>query len=180
MRPRGEPLVFYDSEFTTLDPRKGELLSVGMIKENGEELYVEIARNEEEMSAWVKKNIVPKLEGSFLSPQEACKKIRAFFGEDQPFLLSFVAHYDMIYLHKLFGITDEQGKDMPYQWLPLDFASMLYSAGHDPRAYSYEGEEFERLFGVDPKKYHKHHALEDARLLREVYQKGVWRTTGSI
>lgn len=35
-------LIFFDTEFTSLDPYKGEILSIGMVKENGEELYIEL------------------------------------------------------------------------------------------------------------------------------------------
>jgi DNA polymerase III epsilon subunit-like protein len=40
-------IVFIDTEFTDLDPYKGELLSVGIVKLSGEELYIEFEQNSE-------------------------------------------------------------------------------------------------------------------------------------
>jgi hypothetical protein len=35
-------IVFIDTEFSDLDPYKGEVLSIGAIKLTGEEFYIEI------------------------------------------------------------------------------------------------------------------------------------------
>ena len=54
--------VFFDTEFTGLssDPR---LLSIGMVADRGEELYIELTNgwSEDNCSYWVMKNIMPLL-----------------------------------------------------------------------------------------------------------------------
>jgi len=50
-------IVFLDTEFTDLDPYKGEILSIGMVKLSGEELYIEL-EYKGESSDWVKKHIL--------------------------------------------------------------------------------------------------------------------------
>jgi hypothetical protein len=40
--PYTDNLIFYDSEFSSLDPYEGEILSIGMVKPNGQELYLEL------------------------------------------------------------------------------------------------------------------------------------------
>ena len=42
MKPYSGNIVFLDTEFSTLDPYNGEILSIGLVKMNGEELYVEL------------------------------------------------------------------------------------------------------------------------------------------
>lgn len=166
--PDSVNVVFYDSEFTTLDPYKGELLSVGMVRPNGEELYVEIEPSGE-MSAWVKKHVKPLLQGEYVSREEAKKRISEFLGSEQPRLVCFVSQYDILYLHKLFGVNDDDQKNLPYYWMPIDMASILFSLGIDPAYYSNDNAEFFRAVGIDLGKYKQHNALDDAKLIRDVY-----------
>ena len=53
-------IVFFDTEFSTLDPYKGEILSIGLVRVNGEELYLEL-EHEGEVSDWTKQNILTNL-----------------------------------------------------------------------------------------------------------------------
>ena len=41
--PFSNNVIFYDAEFSNVDPYTGELLSIGMVKVSGEELYLELA-----------------------------------------------------------------------------------------------------------------------------------------
>ncbi len=67
----------------------------------------------------------------------------------------------------MFGI----GK-VPFNWIPIDFASILFAMGINPESY-YRGDEdnFYRELGIAHTKYREHHALDDAKLLRQVYLK---------
>jgi len=50
---------------------------------------------------------------------------------------------------------------------PVDLSSIMFGAGKDPAelvAYAAE-------LGIDTKQYTPHHALDDARLVRDVYLK---------
>ena len=53
-------LIFIDTEFSDLNPEKGQILSIGIVKLNGEELYMEL-KHEGASSEWVQKHILPQL-----------------------------------------------------------------------------------------------------------------------
>lgn len=173
IKPFSDNILFYDSEFTSLDPYKGEIVSVGLVKPNGEEFYVEIEHDPNTADIWVQENILPTLMGDFLSRKEAIKKIEEFIGDSQPFLMSYVNQYDTIYWYKLFGKKlgkndgGEREKEL-VRWLPIDFASLLFFCGFNPDKFSKEQENF---LNMDIKKRKQHNALEDARLLRDIYYK---------
>ncbi len=93
------------------------------------------------------------LTGNKVSREEARKRIKKFVGDGKPYALSYVNQYDTIYLYKLF-----QGDENPFFWLPIDFASLLFGANIDPKTPHADGTVV-------------HHALDDAKLLRENYLK---------
>src|SRR3989344_8005244 len=163
LRIFSENIVFFDTEFSDLDAESGQLLSVGMVKMNGEELYLEI-EHEGELSLWVKENVVPFLNSKKVSEQEARDRIRGFLGDTSPYLLSYVNQFDAIFWYKLFG-----ARTHPAAKIPIDFSSMLFTLGFNPGSLS--NDDFLDDLGVDLTKYRKHNALDDARLLKEVYVK---------
>lgn len=161
-------LVFIDTEFTDLDPYKGEIVSIGMVNFSGEELYLEV-EPPQECSEWVKKHIIPMLDGPKFKREDTVVQIKEFLGESMPFAVGFVDNYDVIYLTKLFGA----GK-LPFRWMTIDFASILFAAGINPVRFQQDSsgaKAFYRKLGIDIKKYRQHHALDDAKLLREVWLK---------
>jgi len=112
-------IIFFDTEFSSLDPYEGEMLSLAMVKENGEELYLEL-EYDGECSEWVRENILPTLKQKKLNRKEAKKIIREFIGEGEPLMVTFVSQYDTIYFYKLFN-----GPETPFHWLPIDFACQV-------------------------------------------------------
>lgn len=172
LKPYSDNIIFFDTEFTNLDPQKGEILSIGMVKMSGEELYLEI-ENDGETSDWVKENILPMLNSQKVSKEEAVKKITEFAGDNNPHLVSYVIEFDAPFFYKLMGVGSEKGnKDLPFHWIILDFASFLFATGMSPVAFSSkEKESLVKELGIDISNYKEHHALEDAKLLREVYLK---------
>jgi len=166
MKPFSKNIIFVDTEFSSLNPYKGEILSIGMVKLNGEELYLELKHNGK-VDKWVAKNITPHLKDVKLTRKRAITKIKNFVTEKEPFMVSYIGQFDVIYLYKLFGIGNE-----PFYWIPIDFASILFALGLSPGSYSWEDKDnFYKKIGVDHSKYRKHHALDDAKLLRDVYLK---------
>jgi len=156
-KPYSKNIIFYDSEFSSLNPYKGEILSVGMVKVNGEELYIELEYNGE-VDPWVKINIVPTLKGPKVTKSSAIRKIRQFVGKKEPYLVSYVNQYDIIYLYKLFEKLEK-----PFFWLPIDFASILFGMGVNPESYYPDDKEnFFNKIGVDASKFKIHNALDDA------------------
>ncbi len=163
MKPYSDNIVFFDAEFSSLDPYKGELLSVGLVKLSGEELYVEI-EHKGDIDPWVEKNVVPYFEGSPVSRQEAVARVTAFLEGKKPYMVANVNQFDAVYWYKLAGL-----KENPFFWLPIDFASMVFALGLDPQWKLNGG--FLAEHSIDRKRYRTHHALDDARLLRDVYLK---------
>lgn len=161
-------LIFIDTEFSDLDPYKGEILSIGIVKLNGEELYIEL-ESDGHYSDWVKRNILKMLDGPKFSREQAEQQVREFLGDTQPFAVAFVDNYDVIYLTKLFGA----GK-LPFKWMTVDFASVLFAMGVNPVKFQQDSDgakTFYKKLGIDTKKYKHHHALDDAKILREAWMK---------
>jgi DNA polymerase III epsilon subunit-like protein len=170
MKLFSDNIIFWDSEFTDLDPYKGEILSLGFIKPTGEELYLELEHTGE-VSGWVKEKLLPELTQPKISRQGALEKIIAFLGPNRPFLVAYVNQFDAIYLYKLLGTTSST-KEYPFHWIHVDFASILFAQGIDPERYNQKRPD--SLFAeyqIDISKYNKHNALDDARMLRDLYIK---------
>lgn len=161
-------IVFMDTEFSDLDPYKGEILSIGMVKLDGQELYLELEHSGE-TSEWVNKHIIPVLTEEKVGKEEANNRIRGFLGDSLPFAVAFVDNYDVIYLTKIFGA----GK-LPFRWMTVDFASILFAIGVNPVKFQLDSagaRSFYKRLGIDMKNYRQHHALDDAKLLRDVWLK---------
>jgi len=162
-----ENIIFFDAEFTSLHPRDGEILSVAFVKPGGEELYLEIERDRALSDAWVTENILPMLDGSPMPPEAACDRIREFIGADEPYLVSYVSHFDTVFVHKLFGESVR-----PFSRYPIDFASMLFTTGFNPSNLLENDRLLSESLGVEPSTHRRmHHALNDARLLSDAYGK---------
>ena len=163
-KPFTDNIIFYDAEFSSLDPYQGELLSVGMVKMDGEEFYCEF-EYDGEYSEWVKENLLHTLTGEKLCRSEAIKQIHQFVGKNKPYMMAYVNQFDTVYTTKLFGIEYS-----PFHWLPLDFASVLFGLGYDPEVYMQDDyTKLTKKLGLTVKEGHTHNALADARFLREVY-----------
>jgi hypothetical protein len=133
---------------------------------NGDELYLEI-EYDGEVDKWPKENILPTLTGKKVSRDDAIAQIKKFVGDTTPYMVAYVNQFDTIYLYKLFGTGNE-----PFFWIPIDFASILFVLGKDPESYYCDDKNnFFKEIGIDAEKYSKHHALDDAKLLRETYLK---------
>ncbi len=163
MIPFSDNVIFYDTEFSDLNMRTGELLSIGMVKYTGEELYLELAY-EREVHPWVKKHVLPTLTGKQTAKADAIVQLREFVGDGKPYLVSYVNQFDALYWYDLFGSP----KDHPAFWIPIDFASILFTEGLDPNSMGKSA--FFKSLGVDKEKYTLHNALDDARLLSDTYK----------
>ena len=163
-----ENLIFIDTEFTDLDPYKGEILSIGIVKLSGEELYIELDCDSD-ASEWTVKHIITTLTQEKVTPLKAKQIIEHFLDKKEPYAVAFVDNCDVIYLTKLFGA----GK-LPFKWMTIDLASVLFALGVNPVKYQLDStgaKTFYKTLGIDTKKYRHHHALDDARLLRDVWLK---------
>ncbi|KKW42526.1 MAG: hypothetical protein UY92_C0006G0087 [Candidatus Magasanikbacteria bacterium GW2011_GWA2_56_11] len=162
--PYSKNIIFYDTEFTDLNPRVGELLSVGLVKNTGEELYLELEHTGP-AHPWVQQKVLPHLTGEKTTRTEARRLIREFIGDEKPYLVSYVNQFDAIYWYELFGSAQEH----PAYWIPIDFASILFGCGYSPNSLGKHS--FFQELELDKTSYREHNALDDARLLREVYRR---------
>jgi DNA polymerase III epsilon subunit-like protein len=161
-------IIFMDGEFQGLSAHGTTLLSIALIKQTGEELYVEI-ETDVEVNDWVKENVLPYLTKTKVSREEAIKQIVEFVGKNKPILCAYVNQFDWMGINDLLGVPSiNAGTENPFYWKPMDFASILFAKG-----YSFEQEimSLARSIGINTDKYHKHHALDDTRLLKEIYEK---------
>lgn len=157
MRPFSDNIIFVDTEFSGLEFYLGELLSIGLVKLNGQELYLELEYGGP-LNNWVTENVLPLMAGPKVSREEAGRRIKAFVGEGKPYMVTDTGGYDPLYVYKLFGVENQ-----PFHWQPIDFASMMFAFGVNP------DQELADYFGVDKSRYRSHNALDDAKLLRDVY-----------
>lgn len=111
---------FYDCEFIE-DGRTIELVSIGVVCEDGREFYaVSTEFDPERAGKWVRRNVLPKLP----SPSSPLWKSRARIRDDlmkflvprpgiEPELWAWVAAYDHVVLCQLWGAMTELPSSMP-------------------------------------------------------------------
>lgn len=161
-------IIFYDTEFSSLDPYKGEILSIGIVKHDGQELYLEL-EYDGDCDPWVRKHILPTLTAPKVSRAAAATRVQEFVGRHaadmRPRAVAYVNQFDTLYMHKLMGGTEHN----PFFWIPVDFAAILFACGYDPERYYEQDPELFAELGVDPSGLTQHNALDDARLLRAAY-----------
>lgn len=167
LTPYSQNIIFFDTEFSSLDFLRGEILSMAFVKMNGEEIYLEL-EFEGEADEWPRENILPKLNGDKVSRERAGERVRNFIGDDKPYVVAYVNQFDMMYFYKLFGLENFNEK---FEWIPIDFASILFGQGIDPEVLVEREQSFFDKMQIDLSEYDQHNALDDAKLLREVYLK---------
>lgn len=138
---------------------------MGFVKLDGKGLYLELEFNGE-VDKWPKENILPSLNKDKITPEEAVRKIEEFIGNEKPYLMAYVNQFDMAYFYKLFGLDNFNER---FNWIPVDFASIIFAMDINPEILVDREKDFFDKIGVDLIEYHQHNALDDARLLREVY-----------
>ena len=145
---------FIDTEF--YERGRGypiELISIGIVREDGEEFYAEnLACDLADLSDWLKENVVPQLTEPKMLPTQIAEGIRKFIGDDSPpEFWGYYADYDWVVFCQLFGSMIK----LPAKW-PMycrDLKQWCDMLGN-PRL---------------PKSTF-HHALSDARWNRQIYQ----------
>lgn len=160
---------FYDTEFIE-DGKTIDLISIGIVAEDGREYYaISKEFKPRKASQWVKDNVLkflpprrpsfydsPRIKGESLAwkkREQIAQDIIEFVGEDEPEFWAYYADYDHVALCQLFGTM----MDLPKGW-PMytrDLKQLLDDHGN-PKM-------------TKPKD--EHHALADARWVKEVYAK---------
>lgn len=113
--------IFFDTEFIE-DGRTIELLSIGLVREDGATYYAEVIDSIplwETASEWVKENVIAHLKSNNTSEfvpelklkKQIAKDIVEFVGE-KPEFWAYYADYDWVALCQLYGTM----MDLPKGW----------------------------------------------------------------
>lgn len=102
---------WFDTEFIE-DGKTIDLISIGVVSENGETYYAEAVECDlSRASDWVKQNVLPHLTGSPVPRAQIARDLIEFFGE-KPEIWAYYADYDWVALCQLFG----RMVDLPKGW----------------------------------------------------------------
>ncbi|HYH39943.1 MAG TPA: 3'-5' exoribonuclease [Azospirillum sp.] len=124
--------IWFDTEFIE-DGKTIELISIGMVAEDGREYYAEVAECDHSRACdWVRENVLAHLTGETRTRAQIAQDIVAFVGE-KPEIWAYYADYDWVALCQLFGrmidlpkgwpmycrdlkqVADEMGRKLPKQ-----------------------------------------------------------------
>lgn len=149
--------IFFDTEFIE-DGKTIELISIGMVREDGAVLYlVSNEFDESRANDWVKENVLNQLgtEERF-SRKEIAQKILEFAG-DKPEFWAYYADYDWVVLCQLFGRMID---------LPKHFPMFCMDLKQEMQRLGYTKDRLDNA-GVTCNK--EHNALEDAIWTKRAY-----------
>ena len=93
-----------DTEFIDT-PSCSALISLGIVAEDGRELYLEFDYPQSELTPWLRENVVPHLAGGRKhSVGDAEDKLRTFFADDKAAQVwCYYGAYDWYFFCRLFG-----------------------------------------------------------------------------
>jgi hypothetical protein len=146
---------FLDTEFIE-KPCTIELISIGIVSEDGRELYLESSDVDlTDVDPWLKENVIPHLKDIGMPRTEIRKKILEFIGEDfEPQFWAYYADYDWVVFCWLFG----KMVDLPSHFPKFCMDFKQYMVEHDiPRN------------ALPPQIGNTHDALADASWLYSAY-----------
>lgn len=149
---RKRTLFFLDQEFIE-DGRTIDLVSIGLVCEDGRELYaVSSEFDASKAGDWVKEHVLPKLDrGPRIPVARIRDEVLRFVGATRPAFWGYYADYDWVVFCRLFG----RMIDLPEGW---------------PK-YCRDVKQWCDLLGNPrlPSPEHEHHALFDARWVRQAH-----------
>lgn len=144
--------VWFDAEFIE-DGKTIDLLSIGAVREDGEQYYAEALECDlSRASPWVKGNVLPHLNGFAVPRARISSDLIGFMGK-KPEIWAYYADYDWVVLCQLFGTM----MDLPKGW-PMycrDIKQLCDSLGNPP---------------LPEQTGTPHNALEDAIWARTAWQ----------
>ena len=189
-------VIFMDGEFTELSEKGTQFISIALIKSvlnlnaipaamdatKDQEYYaINSDYNGRNCSQWVKENVLRPLyiqnvsgdmrnhysEETFnklvgKSEKQIAEEIKQFVGDSKPYLIADVNQFDWMGICALFGVWN-----VPFHYIPIDFASILWSKGIDPDV---DRIEYAKSLGIDISRFKKHNALDDCKVLKELYE----------
>lgn len=156
--------IFYDCEFLERGPGFPlELISIGLVTEDGRELYRANAELDlAKLTPWLREHVLPQLpppgDPAWRTRAQIAADVRRLVGEAIPELWGDCAAYDHVLFAQLFG--DMTGWPHGWPYFTHELAQLRESVGN-PELPKNEGR--------------PHHALDDARWVRDawVFLKGI-------
>ena len=177
--------VFFDTEFSGLQ-QDAQLLSIGLVHENGQTFYAEVSDYDENtLSEWVKQNVIPKMilegyainestheNGNFvlrgakhIIAKELANWLQSF--NSQMIMVADVLAYDWVLFCDLWGTAFAIPSNVFY--IPVDLSTLLFAKDYDPdisrvdlvKQFTPSGE----LDNIDT-----HNALTDAQMCKIIYE----------
>ena len=177
--------IYFDTEFTGLK-KDTQLISIGLISEDGKEFYGEFASiNTELLDDWIIENVlmntakygevnetdivVNESDYHFGTREEIQEELKNWLSQfDEVQLISDVCHYDMVLFIDIFGSAFD---------LPDNVSPVCYDINQDIASYYEESQKdaFDRN-REDILEEHgitivgqKHNSLYDARVIQQIY-----------
>jgi hypothetical protein len=144
---------FFDTEFVE-DIGRFELISIGMVAENGRECYFENSEIDlASLPEWLQLNVVPHLTCERMQPSNIRECILDFIGEDDdPEFWAYFGSHDWVLFCQLFGRMIDLPKDWPMFVRDIQTVRMQLGGGRLP-----------------PHTGTVHNALDDARWTKEAF-----------
>ena len=177
--------VFFDTEFTGLQ-KDTQLISIGLISEDGKEFYAEFASiNTELLNDWIIENVlmntakygeineidivVNESDYHFGTKEEIKEELLKWLDQfDEVQLISDVCHYDMVLFIDIFGTAF----DLPEKVSPVCYDINQDIASHyeesQKQAFDRSREDILEEFGLTIIGQ-KHNSLYDARVIQQIY-----------
>lgn len=145
--------IFLDTEFIE-DGVTIDLISIGLVAEDGGELYMENGECDlSKASRWVKENVIPHLTGGLRAfPRDRIAEMVRRFAGKEPVFYGWYADYDWVALCQLYGTMMELPKGWPMYC--CDLKQLCDMLGNPKLPEQGKGE---------------HHAKADARWNKEVF-----------
>lgn len=185
--------IFFDCEFTGLH-KDADLISIGMITDQGEKLYIEITDyDQSKVTPWVQTNVIDKLPIAtgitepFIKPDffrtrvdratarslvlSFLQNIQSFHGEDRLEFWSDCLAWDWVLLVDLIATYENGYPTLPNNvyYIPFDISSFFYLVEVDPDVSRQD-------FAMVDCPTLEHNALFDAFIISECYTKITYNT----
>lgn len=151
-----------DTEFIE-DGHTIDLISIGIVREDGEEYYAEVDLPTETWDRiysheWLPTNVVPHLDGNWKSRETIADEIRLFVGGGEPEFWAYCGAYDWVVLNQLYGAMVDHPRGWPFYC--NDIAQYGMHLGINRRNFP---KQHMGAHGAE------HNALADARWTRDTY-----------
>lgn len=176
--------IYFDTEFEGLR-KDAKLISLGMVTDDGKELYFEFDDiDENKQDQWIKDNVLANTvlyggkdinqmtteENFYKGNKEQAKGVLLHWLNqfDEVQFVSDVCHYDFVFLIDIFGSAFDLPKNVNPYCYDINKDIMDYFWISEKEAFDCSREEVLNNIGVEISG-DKHNSMYDARVIRAIY-----------